>query len=91
MNTRQLHYLLTIAERGSLSQAAMALGISQPALSKVLSEWDSLCGSPLFLRYHRRQIPTALGRKVLEYAEKIVDEQNRMMLTMRSVTGREKP
>ena len=47
-------------------------------------------GSPLFLRYRRRQIPTALGRKVLEYAEKIVDEQNRMMLTMRSVTGREK-
>jgi len=90
MNTRQLHYLLTIAERGSLSQAAMALGISQPALSKVLTEWDSLCASPLFLRYHRRQIPTALGRKVLEYAEKIVDEQNRMMLTMRSVTGREK-
>ena len=90
MNTRQLHYLLTIAERGSLSQAALALGISQPALSKVLSEWDSLCGSPLFLRSRRRQIPTALGRKVLEYAEKIVDEQNRMMLTMRSVTGREK-
>ena len=90
MNTRQLHYLLTIAERGSLSQAALALGISQPALSKVLTEWDSLCASPLFLRYHRRQIPTALGRKVLEYAEKIVDEQNRMMLTMRSVTGREK-
>ena len=69
MNTRQLHYLLTIAERGSLSQAALALGISQPALSKVLTEWDSLCASPLFLRYHRRQIPTALGRKVLEYAE----------------------
>ena len=90
MNTRQLHYLLTIAERGSLSQAAQALGISQPALSKVMSEWESLCGSPLFLRYRRRQIPTELGRKVLEYAEKIVDEQNRMMITMRSVTGREK-
>ncbi len=90
MNTRQLHYLLTIAERGSLSQAALALGISQPALSKVLSEWESFCGAPLFLRHRRRQIPTALGREVLAYAEKIVDEQNRMMLTMRSVTGREK-
>lgn len=87
MNTRQLHYLLTIAELGSLSQAAQALGVSQPALSKVLAEWEALCGSPLFLRYRRRQIPTALGQTVLESAEKIVDEQNRMMLTMRSVTG----
>lgn len=87
MNTRQLHYLLTIAERKSLSQAALVLGVSQPALSKVLAEWESFCGSPLFLRYRKHQIPTALGREVLEYAEKIVNEQNHMMLTMRSVTG----
>lgn len=87
MNTRQLHYLLTIQERGSLSQAAQALGISQPALSKTLAEWEALCSSPLFLRQRRRLIPTALGRTVLESAGKIVDEQNRMMLTMRSVTG----
>ena len=73
MNTRQLHYLCTIAERGSLSQASLVLGISQPALSKVLSEWESLCGSSLFLRYHRRLIPTALGRPVLDFAEKSVD------------------
>ena len=90
MNTRQLHYLRTIAERGSLSQASLVLGISQPALSKVLSEWESLCGGSLFLRYRRRLIPTALGREVLDYAEKIVDEQNRMMLTMRSVTGNDR-
>lgn len=87
MQTRQLHYLLTIAELGSLSLAAQALGISQPALSKVLAEWEALCGSPLFLRHRRRQVPTALGRAVLESAGKIVDEQNRMMLTMRTVTG----
>ena len=90
MNTRQLHYLRTIAERGSLSQASLVLGISQPALSKVLSEWESLCGGSLFLRYRRRLLPTALGREVLDYAEKIVDEQNRMMLTMRSVTGNDR-
>ena len=71
MNTRQLHYLLTIAERKSLSQAALVLGVSQPALSKVLAEWESFCGSPLFLRYRKHQIPTALGREVLEYAEDI--------------------
>lgn len=90
MNTRQLYYLLTIAELGSLSQAAQALGLSQPALSKVLTEWEARCTSPLFLRYRRRLTPTALGQYVLESAEKIVDEQNRMMLTMRSVTGGER-
>ena len=33
MTTRQLYYLVTISDLGSLSSAAQVLGISQPALS----------------------------------------------------------
>lgn len=40
MNTRQLSYILSIAETGSLSAAAKELAISQPALSKYLSELE---------------------------------------------------
>ena len=90
MNTRQLYYLLRIAEAGNLSHAAQTLGLSQPALSKVLSEWESLCGSPLFLRSRRHLSPTALGQALIESAEKIVDEQNRMVLTMRRVSGHDR-
>lgn len=90
MNTRQLRYLVTIADSGSLSRAAQALGVSQPALSKSLAEWEALYGFSFFLRYRRQLVPTAVGRYVVDCAQRILDEQNRMLLTMRSVTGRDK-
>ena len=40
MNTRQLTYVLSIAETGNLSAAAKELGVSQPALSKYLAELE---------------------------------------------------
>lgn len=90
MNTRQLRYLVTIAEFGNLSRAAHALGISQPALSKALSEWETLYGFSCFLRYRRQLTPTAVGRYLVSCAQRLLDEQNRMLLTMRSITGRDR-
>ena len=90
MNTRQMNYLVTIASLGSLSGAAKALGVSQPALSKSLSEWEAAYGFSLFLRYHRQLTPTAVGRFVIDTARKILDEQTRMMLSMRAVTGNDR-
>ena len=87
MNTKQYYYLSTIAEYGNLSYAADALNLSPSALSKFLSECERTFGSALFLRYGRRLYPTAVGRYVIECAQKILDEQNRMLLTMKEVTG----
>lgn len=87
MTTRQLYYLVTIADLGSLSGASRVLGVSQPALSKFLSEYESSLGFLLFLRYHRQLTPTAVGRYVIESAQKILDEQTRMLQSMRAVTG----
>ena len=87
MTTRQVQYLVTIAEFENLSRAASALGISQPALSKSLAEWESEYGFALFLRYRRRLMPAALERYVIDCAQKILAEQNRMMLTARAVAG----
>lgn len=84
MTTRQLYYLVTIADQGSLSGASRVLGISQPALSKFLSEYESSLGFLLFLRYHRQLTPTAVGRYVIDAAQKILDEQTRMLQSMRA-------
>ena len=51
MNTRQLRYLVTVARIGNLSHAAGHLGISQPALSKLIRTWEETYGFPLFLRF----------------------------------------
>ena len=87
MNTRQYYYLSTIANYGNLSHAAQALHISPSALSKFLAECERTFGFALFLRYNRRLYPTAVGRYVVECAQKILDEQNRMLLTVKEVTA----
>ena len=87
MNTRQLRYLITVARIGNLSHAAGHLGISQPALSKLIRTWEETYGFPLFLRFGHKLAPTAIGRLYLDYAQRILDEQNRMILTMRSLGG----
>ena len=58
MNTRQLTYVLSIAETGNLSAAAKELGVSQPALSKYLAELEDELGTELFLRYKKQLSPT---------------------------------
>ncbi len=86
MTTRQLYYLVTIADLGTLSGAAQILGISQPALSKFLAEYEDSLGFHLFLRYHRVLTPTAVGRYVISCAQKILDEQTRMLQSLRTLT-----
>lgn len=86
MTTRQLYYLVTISDLGNLSAAAQTLGISQPALSKFLSEYEDSIGLHLFMRYRRKLTPTAIGRVVIDSAQKILDEQTRMLQNIRAMT-----
>ena len=65
MTTRQLYYLTVISDFGNLSAAAQALQISQPALSKFLTEYETSLGFQIFLRYHRHLVPTSVGRCVI--------------------------
>ncbi len=90
MNTRQCYYLVTIAEFGNLSHAARALELSQPALSRFLLNLEQNLGVSLFLRHRGQLMPTAIGEYVIGHAQKILDEQNRMLSTIRMVTGRDR-
>ncbi len=72
MNTKQLNYIVSIAKHGNLSDAASELGVSQPALSKYLSELEKELGLELFLRHKKRFYPTPAGSIYLEAAEKII-------------------
>ena len=53
-----------------------------------MAECERSFGFALFLRYGRRLYPTAVGRFAVECAQKILDEQRRMLLTMKAVMGR---
>ncbi|HVK23521.1 MAG TPA: LysR family transcriptional regulator [Actinokineospora sp.] len=71
---RHLRAICTIAETGSLSQAASALGVSQPALTVLLQRVERSVGGQLFLRSRTGTAPTPLGERVLRRARVLLVE-----------------
>ena len=72
MNLKEQQYIVTLANCGSMTQAAARLGVTQPALSSYLANVENALGFPLFERTGRRLIPTYLGEVYLEKARKIL-------------------
>ncbi len=76
MNFHQLQYAVAIARHGlSVTQAASALGTSQPAISRALKALERELGFDLFVREGRAfSRITPQGHKVLEYATRALAE-----------------
>lgn len=62
LRLRHLRVFLETARRGSLSAAAEALHVSQPAASKTIRELEELLGAALFDRTGRRLVLTPAGK-----------------------------
>ncbi|HLZ71820.1 MAG TPA: LysR family transcriptional regulator [Dehalococcoidia bacterium] len=69
LHLQQLAYLREVARQGSLTRAAEALHVSQPALSQALAELERRFGLALFERAGRGRRPTAAGQEVIAFAE----------------------
>lgn len=89
MNTKQLSYILAIAENESLSAASAQLGVSQPALSKHLAALEDELGTELFLRYKKKLYLTAAGRIYADAARRIISVKDQTYQTIASLTGRQ--
>ncbi|HKC17170.1 MAG TPA: LysR substrate-binding domain-containing protein [Steroidobacteraceae bacterium] len=76
MNFHQLQYAVAIARHGlSVTQAASALGTSQPAISRALKALERELGFDLFVREGRAFARvTPQGTRVLEYATRALAE-----------------
>jgi LysR family cys regulon transcriptional activator len=76
MNFHQLQYAVAIARHGlSVTQAASALGTSQPAISRALKALEHELGFDLFVREGRAfSRITPQGSQVLEYASRALAE-----------------
>ncbi|WP_062731607.1 LysR family transcriptional regulator [Sphingobium abikonense] len=61
LNLRHLHAIERIAHLGTVSGAARAVNLSQPAITQGLGRLEDLLGVPLFERRHDGMIPTAAG------------------------------
>ena len=74
MELRQVRYFVRIAELESMTRAAEALFIAQPALSIQIRNLEEELGVQLLIRHSRGVKPTEAGERFLESARRILAE-----------------
>lgn len=72
MELRVLHYFLTIAREGSITNAANVLHVTQPTLSRQIHDLEEELGQRLFVRGSRNMSFTAEGMILRKRAEEII-------------------
>ena len=72
MNLNHLRVFASVAEHGSLTRAARALHVSQPAISKQLGDLESDLGAVLVDRLPRGVRLTAAGEVLFAHAQRIL-------------------
>ena len=70
--------LLAVAERGAVTDAATALGLSQSALSRRMDQLGEELGAPLFERVGRGVALTAIGQIAVEEGKLLVQRYDRL-------------
>ena len=66
MNERQIRAFKLVMQHGSVTAASQALNISQPAVSRLISELEHSVGFPVFLRKGGKIEPTVEGRQFMQ-------------------------
>jgi LysR family nitrogen assimilation transcriptional regulator len=76
METRRLHYFVTIVDCGTITRAAELLHLAQPALSQHVAALESEFGQQLLERSRKGVATTAAGRALYRYAQGILRLEN---------------
>ncbi len=74
MTLQQLKYMIIVAERGSITEAAKELYISQPSLSGAIKEVEKESGITIFSRCRAGVALTKEGMEFLGYARQVVQQ-----------------
>ena len=74
MTLQQLRYVVTVAEKGTLSDAAKELFISQPALTKAIRELEDEMNISIFNRTNKGVIVSHEGDRFLGYARQVLEQ-----------------
>lgn len=87
---RQIRLFLQIADTGGLTAAGVVLGLSQPAVSKSLTELEDLLGVRLFARQGRRMVLTGAGEAFRRHAKEAVASLDAGAHAVRGEGGRQR-
>src|SRR5690606_19755045 len=75
---------LLIAEAGSLTRAAAALGTQQSIVSRRLTQLEQECGARLFQRTGRGVVLSDFGQHLLPRIRRLVEESEALLDDIRS-------
>jgi DNA-binding transcriptional LysR family regulator len=79
MDTKQLAAFCTVVERGSFSQAAERLGVTQPAVSLQIRSLEKRLGQQLLDRSGRRVEPTEAGVRLYRGAQRLLALEEQLL------------
>ena len=74
MTLQQLRYVITVAQKGSISEAAKELFISQPSLSNAIKELEKEMKIIIFSRTNKGIIISDEGLEFLGYARQVLEQ-----------------
>lgn len=87
MDLKQLEYFVRVAELGSFTRAAHALGVAQPALSRQIRQLEVELRHNLLLRNGRGAVPTEAGQVLLAHGRGILHQVERAREELGRVRG----
>lgn len=77
LKLHHLQMLVALGEQGNLTHVARMMNITQPALSKWLSQLEDEIGLTLFERHSKGLRPTEGGKLLLQHAQRLINDMER--------------
>lgn len=74
MTLQQLKYVVTVADKGTISEAAKELFISQPSLTKAIKELENEMQITIFNRTNKGIVVSNVGDEFLAYARQVLEQ-----------------
>lgn len=88
VHLRQVEAFRAVMETGSVTRAAEAMRVSQPAVSKLLRHFADDCGFALFERSGGRLVPTPEARQLMIEVERVFGGADRIAAAARAIRER---
>jgi DNA-binding transcriptional LysR family regulator len=83
LNLDQVRSLIEVIERGSFTEAAKRLHLTQPAISQQIRELENRCGLQLVERVGKRAIATPAGRELIAHGKQIIADSEHALAAVR--------
>ena len=78
MSLTELKFIVAVAQERNFRRAAERCFVTQPALSLGIKKLEQELGVIIFERSHTDVSPTEIGAKIIEQAEKVLEETARI-------------